>query len=231
MKRRPWSSAASARCSSSRLEALLIGCSTTNRRACRARTASRARRRGRGGSRARSPQSPDRFGRYLKEKVHAVEPAREVDAFLSPWYGWLVERLLAAIRPDDETGESAEAPCYETGAGRDQRRGGFRDAARAVPRHEEPRERRGFGDQQGRGGRSGERRNRPEPAPRRRHIALTPSCNYTPRGRRFSGSNGDSAITFAGRRSISTETVRSVPGLAISTGRQVCTSSRPRVCE
>ena len=56
-------------------------------------------------------------GRYLKEKVHAVEPAREVDAFLSPWYGWLVERLLAAIRPDDETGESAEAPCYETGRG------------------------------------------------------------------------------------------------------------------
>ena len=89
----------------------------THSRACRARTASRARRRGRGGSRARSPQSPDRFGRYLKEKVHAVEPAREVDAFLSPWYGWLVERLLAAIRPDGETGEAAEAPCCETGRG------------------------------------------------------------------------------------------------------------------
>ena len=71
-------------------------------------------------SRARSPQSPDRFGRYLKEKVHAVEPAREVDAFLSPWYGWLVERLLAAIRPDGEIGEAAEASCCETGRGPDQ---------------------------------------------------------------------------------------------------------------
>ena len=63
------------------------------------------------------PQIGAIVDRYLKEKVHAVEPAREVDAFLSPWYGWLVERLLAAIRPDDETGESAEAPCYETGRG------------------------------------------------------------------------------------------------------------------
>ena len=63
------------------------------------------------------PQIGAIVDRYLKEKVHAVEPAREVDPFLSPWYGWLVERLLAAIRPDDETGESAEAPCYETGRG------------------------------------------------------------------------------------------------------------------
>ena len=111
------------------------------------------------------------------------------------------------------------------------RRGGFRDAARAVPRHEEPRERRGFGDQQGRGG--GQAGGDIDRSRRRgeRNIALTPSSSYTPRGRRFSGSNGDSAITFASRRSISTETVRSVPGLAISTGRQVCTSSRPRVCE
>ena len=111
------------------------------------------------------------------------------------------------------------------------RRGGFRDTPRAAPRHEEPRERRGFGDQQGRGG--GQAGGEIARSRRRgeRHIPLTPSCNYTPRGRRFSGSNGDSAITFAGRRSISTETVRSVPGLAISTGRQVCTSSRSRVCE
>ena len=63
------------------------------------------------------PQIGAIVGRYLKEKVHAVEPAREVDAFLSPWYGWLVERLLAAIRPDGEIGEAAEAPCYETGRG------------------------------------------------------------------------------------------------------------------
>ena len=40
-----------------------------------------------------------------------------MDAFLSPWYGWLIERLLAAIRPDDVAGETAEAPRYETGRG------------------------------------------------------------------------------------------------------------------
>ena len=55
--------------------------------------------------------------RYLEEKVHPVEPARDVDAFLSPWYGLLVERLSAAIRPDDESGEDAEIPRYETGRG------------------------------------------------------------------------------------------------------------------
>ena len=46
-----------------------------------------------------------------------MEPARAVDAFLSPWYGLLVERLSAAIRPDDESGEDAEIPRYETGRG------------------------------------------------------------------------------------------------------------------
>ena len=63
------------------------------------------------------PQLATIVGRYLREKVHPVEPARDVDAFLSPWYGWLVERLLAAIHPDDESGEDGEAPCYETGRG------------------------------------------------------------------------------------------------------------------
>ena len=55
--------------------------------------------------------------RYLEEKVYPVEPARDVDAFLSPWYGMLIERLSAAIRPDDESGEDSEIPCYETGRG------------------------------------------------------------------------------------------------------------------
>ncbi len=55
--------------------------------------------------------------RYLGEKVQPVEPARDVDAFLSPWYGWLVERLMAAVGPDHEAGEDAELPRYESGRG------------------------------------------------------------------------------------------------------------------
>ena len=63
------------------------------------------------------PQLVTIVERYLAEKVQPVAPAQTVDAFLSPWYGWLVERLLAAIHPDDEAGEATEAPCYETGRG------------------------------------------------------------------------------------------------------------------
>ena len=63
------------------------------------------------------PQIATIVDRYLREKVHPIDPARDVDAFLSPWYGWLVERLLGAIRPDDESGDAGEAPCYETGRG------------------------------------------------------------------------------------------------------------------
>ena len=55
--------------------------------------------------------------RYLDEKVRPVDPARDVDAFLSPWYGWLIERLVAAIRPDDEAGEASELPRLEGGRG------------------------------------------------------------------------------------------------------------------
>ena len=63
------------------------------------------------------PQLAAIVERYVREKVRPVEPARAVDAFLSPWYGWLVERLLAAIGPDHETGEDAELPRYESGRG------------------------------------------------------------------------------------------------------------------
>ncbi len=53
--------------------------------------------------------------RYLKEKVVPVEPARDIDVFLSPWYGWLVERLIAAIQPDHSAGDEAMVPRYESG--------------------------------------------------------------------------------------------------------------------
>ncbi len=53
--------------------------------------------------------------RYLGEKVEPIDPARDVDAFLSPWYGWLVERLVTAIQPDGEAGEDVELPRIESG--------------------------------------------------------------------------------------------------------------------
>lgn len=48
--------------------------------------------------------------RYLADKVKPLPPFERVDAFLSPYYGWIIERLLGAIRPDTESGEAPEVP-------------------------------------------------------------------------------------------------------------------------
>jgi len=56
------------------------------------------------------PQVLQIVARYLDEKVRARPPAERLDAFLSPYYGWIIERLLGAIRPDTEAGEEPEVP-------------------------------------------------------------------------------------------------------------------------
>ena len=48
--------------------------------------------------------------RYVAEKVEPVPPAQCIDVLLAPYYGLVVERLLAAIRPDTAAGEAPEVP-------------------------------------------------------------------------------------------------------------------------
>lgn len=59
------------------------------------------------------PQLAAIVRRYVAEKVRPVPPTDIKDLFLSPYYGWLVERLLEEIRPDTSQGEAPEVPRYE----------------------------------------------------------------------------------------------------------------------
>jgi type III restriction enzyme len=59
------------------------------------------------------PQLLKMVDRYLREKVIVHPPADVMDVFLSPYYGWVIERLLHAIRPDTSLGEAPEVPKYE----------------------------------------------------------------------------------------------------------------------
>jgi type III restriction enzyme len=51
--------------------------------------------------------------RYVREKVKPIAPAMKVDVALSPYYGWAIETLLNAVRPDTSRGEEPELPKVE----------------------------------------------------------------------------------------------------------------------
>jgi type III restriction enzyme len=63
------------------------------------------------------PQIAKIVERYLRDRVEPIPPAQILDVFLSPYYGWVLERLREAIRPDASQGEAAELPRYETRRG------------------------------------------------------------------------------------------------------------------
>jgi type III restriction enzyme len=63
------------------------------------------------------PQLVRLVQRYVAEKVTPIAPSERVDLFLSPYYGWAIERLVESIRPDTSQGEAPEVPRYENSRG------------------------------------------------------------------------------------------------------------------
>jgi type III restriction enzyme len=63
------------------------------------------------------PQLARIVERYLRANVQPLPPADLLDVALSPYYGWVIEALLGAIKPDTSEGEAPEMPRYETRRG------------------------------------------------------------------------------------------------------------------
>jgi type III restriction enzyme len=63
------------------------------------------------------PQIVGIVQKFLRDVVQPIPPAQRLDVFLSPYYGWAIERLVAAIRPDASGGEAPEIPRYESSRG------------------------------------------------------------------------------------------------------------------
>jgi hypothetical protein len=63
------------------------------------------------------PQLQRICDQYLQTKVKVIKPCDIADAWLSPYYGWIIENLATAIHPDTSAGEAPEIPRYENHQG------------------------------------------------------------------------------------------------------------------
>src|SRR3954471_19367266 len=53
--------------------------------------------------------------RFVRDKVVVDSPEKRIDAFLAPYWGYAIEGLTQAVRPDVAAGEAPEVPRYEKG--------------------------------------------------------------------------------------------------------------------
>ncbi len=53
--------------------------------------------------------------RFVDDRVFVTPPNDRLDLWLSPYYGWAIERLHEAIHPAGDNGEGTELPEYERG--------------------------------------------------------------------------------------------------------------------
>jgi type III restriction enzyme len=63
------------------------------------------------------PQMASIVSRYIHEEVCVQPPGDLRDLHFAPYYGWLIEVLFEAIRPDSSNGEAPEIPRLESSRG------------------------------------------------------------------------------------------------------------------